>query len=188
MSNASLYAITPPAYAVEAAENEISIEAQDVDDRKSAALGPEESRGEYEPSCGAPVVQAASREDDGLARGPWDVPISTGAQGVEVDETRSPVSTRDQGVEGDGGRHVLRRRPLPVQTDGRTNSFSLTGTPPVYLPEATAQVALAHARKCCILTDYPAVWIVKGKRLALSPLAATVLVKEGILAQKDLEL
>jgi len=54
--------------------------------------------------------------------------------------------------------------------------------------EADATVSLAGVRACSILHDRPAVWLVKRKSLALSPLAAAVLTKEGLLQPKDLHL
>jgi len=54
--------------------------------------------------------------------------------------------------------------------------------------EADATACLASVRACSILHDRPAVWLVKRKSLALSPLAAAVLTKEGLLQPKDLHL
>ncbi|KAI4649331.1 hypothetical protein J4E93_003647 [Alternaria ventricosa] len=54
--------------------------------------------------------------------------------------------------------------------------------------EADATASLASVRACSILHDRPAVWLVKRKSLALSPLAAAVLTKEGLLQPKDLHL
>lgn len=52
----------------------------------------------------------------------------------------------------------------------------------------TSDAALAHLRKCSVLPDRPAVWLVKRKNYALSNLAAAILVKEGLLRTKDLVL
>jgi hypothetical protein len=57
-----------------------------------------------------------------------------------------------------------------------------------YLTEPTATAALVGARACSILPDRPAIWLVKRKKMALSPLAAAVLTKEGLLDPRKLEL
>lgn len=54
--------------------------------------------------------------------------------------------------------------------------------------EANPAASLASVRACSILRDRPAVWLVKRKSLALSPLAAAVLTKEGLLQSKELHL
>ncbi|KAF2010342.1 hypothetical protein BU24DRAFT_427470 [Aaosphaeria arxii CBS 175.79] len=60
--------------------------------------------------------------------------------------------------------------------------------PPVYFEELTREAAIASIKRCAILPNRPAVWLMKKKDFALSPLAATVLLKEGIIKSKDLEL
>ncbi|KAL1795557.1 hypothetical protein ACET3X_005781 [Alternaria dauci] len=57
-----------------------------------------------------------------------------------------------------------------------------------YLTEPVATASLASVRACSILNDRPAVWLVKRKSMALSPLAAAVLTKEGLVQAKDLQL
>ncbi|KAJ4287742.1 hypothetical protein N0V90_012446 [Kalmusia sp. IMI 367209] len=47
----------------------------------------------------------------------------------------------------------------------------------------------AHTIRCSVLSDRPATWTVKKKKgMALCPLAATILVREGIITAKNLEL
>lgn len=70
----------------------------------------------------------------------------------------------------------LENRPIPNEL------------PPVYLSVQQRETAMASAKKCAILPSRPAIWLVKKKEFALSPLAATILVKEGIVRDKDLEL
>jgi hypothetical protein len=65
-----------------------------------------------------------------------------------------------------------------------TNAPALTH----YLTEPVATASLASVRACSILNDRPAVWLVKRKSIALSPLAAAVLTKEGLVEAKDLQL
>lgn len=69
-----------------------------------------------------------------------------------------------------------------------TESDEPSELPPVYFEQLTQDTALASIKRCSILPHRPAVWLVKRRELALSPLAATVLVKEGIILTKDLEL
>ncbi|KAF1850587.1 uncharacterized protein K460DRAFT_271296 [Cucurbitaria berberidis CBS 394.84] len=57
-----------------------------------------------------------------------------------------------------------------------------------YLTEPVSTANLVGVRACSILHDRPAIWLVKRKKTALSPLAAAVLTKEGLIGAKDLEL
>ena len=57
-----------------------------------------------------------------------------------------------------------------------------------YLTEPLTAANLAGVRECSILRDRPAVWLVKRKKIALSPLAAAVLIQEGLIRVKDLQL
>lgn len=57
-----------------------------------------------------------------------------------------------------------------------------------YLTEPVTTANLAGVRACSLLRDRPAIWLVKRKKMALSPLAAAVLTKEGLINAKDLEL
>jgi hypothetical protein len=81
--------------------------------------------------------------------------------------------------------HVLQERArgnIPLAPTGPTPVLSH------YLTEPAATVSLIGARSCSILHDRPAIWLVKKKKMALSPLAAAVLTKEGLIGAKDLEL
>ncbi|KAF2684070.1 hypothetical protein K458DRAFT_443071 [Lentithecium fluviatile CBS 122367] len=60
--------------------------------------------------------------------------------------------------------------------------------PPDYFTELTNNAAAAHTKRCSIIKERPATWVIKGKSMALCPLAATVLLKEGLLKSKNLEL
>ncbi|KAH8725638.1 hypothetical protein GQ44DRAFT_706876 [Phaeosphaeriaceae sp. PMI808] len=65
------------------------------------------------------------------------------------------------------------------------------GPPPEfghYLTEPGVIASLVGIRACSILHDRPAVWLVKNSKMALSPLAAAVLTKEGLIGVKELEL
>jgi hypothetical protein len=63
-----------------------------------------------------------------------------------------------------------------------------TDLPPDYFTELTNNAAAVHTKRCSILKERPATWLIKGKSMALCPLAATVLMKEGLLKSKQLEL
>lgn len=60
--------------------------------------------------------------------------------------------------------------------------------PSGHFTELSTDVALAYVRRCSVLPERPAVWLVKRKNFALSSLAAAVLVKEGLLRDNDLVL
>ncbi|KAH7072144.1 hypothetical protein BKA63DRAFT_544524 [Paraphoma chrysanthemicola] len=82
--------------------------------------------------------------------------------------------------------HILQQRARE-----HTALIAPTGPSPQlthYLTEPAATAALIGARACGILPDRPAIWLVKGKKMALSPLAGAVLTKEGLLDPRDLEL
>lgn len=57
-----------------------------------------------------------------------------------------------------------------------------------YLTEPYTEAALVGIRPCSILYDRPAIWLVKRKKIALCALVAAVLIKEGLIIPKDLEL
>jgi len=82
--------------------------------------------------------------------------------------------------------HVLQNRArestAPVAPSGPTPVLGH------YLTEPVTTASLVGIRPCSILHDRPAIWLVKKKKMALSPLAAAVLTKEGLLGAKDLEL
>jgi hypothetical protein len=48
--------------------------------------------------------------------------------------------------------------------------------------------AVAYVRRCSVLPNRPAVWLVKKKNFALSSLAGAVLLNEGLMRRKDLVL
>jgi hypothetical protein len=82
--------------------------------------------------------------------------------------------------------HVLQERARE-----HTATLQPTGPTPVfthYLTEPATTASLVGSRACSILHDRPAIWLVKKKKMALSPLAAAVLTMEGLIGAKDLEL
>ena len=79
-----------------------------------------------------------------------------------------------QDITGQGNRSEIRTINAPALTH--------------HLTEPVATASLTSVRACSILNDRPAVWLVKRKSMALSPLAAAVLTKEGLVQAKDLQL
>lgn len=131
-NNDDLYCMTPPAYAMSAADNEVSIDQEPIEQEKASI----------------PSIPGSSY---------------------------SPPQTP---------------RALHVQSQpsSSTSSELPSDLPPVYIQQQTEDTLLASIRRCGILPTRPAVWLVKRNDIALSPLAATVLLEEGILCTKDLDL
>jgi hypothetical protein len=83
--------------------------------------------------------------------------------------------------------------PLHVLQERARGNAPLAPTGPApklthYLTEPATTLSLIGARTCSILRDRPAIWLVKNKTMALSPLAAAVLTKEGLVNPRQLEL
>jgi hypothetical protein len=83
--------------------------------------------------------------------------------------------------------------PLHVLQERARGNVPLAPTGPAptlthYLTDPATTVSLIGARTCSILRDRPAIWLVKNKTMALSPLAAAVLTKEGLVNPRQLEL
>jgi hypothetical protein len=81
--------------------------------------------------------------------------------------------------------HVLQERArgnIPLAPTGQAPNLTH------YLTGSATTVSLIGARTCSILRDRPAIWLVKNNTMALSPLAAAVLTKEGLLNPRQLEL
>ncbi len=80
---------------------------------------------------------------------------------------------------------------LPPTPPDLTPCPSAPSTAPVlthYLTEPVATADLVGVRPCSILQDRPAIWLIRRKKMALSPLAAAVLLQEGLIRTKNLEL
>jgi hypothetical protein len=83
--------------------------------------------------------------------------------------------------------------PLHVLQERARGNAPLAPTGPApklahYLTDPATTVSLIGTRTCSILRDRPAIWLVKNKTMALSPLAAAVLTKEGLVNPRQLEL
>ncbi|KAF2193276.1 glycosyltransferase family 1 protein [Zopfia rhizophila CBS 207.26] len=155
MSNADLYCITPPAYAMSAGDNEVSIEVQDVQDEKAGP--PQTPPPTRDANTQDPISTSADEPITPTPRHP-DLPPPALPIFIHVDEPNAPAS----------------RYP--------------DHPPPIYISAAAINAAAIHVKRCSILPNRPAAWLVKRKNLALSALVAAVLTKEGIIRQKDLEL
>lgn len=97
----------------------------------------------------------------------------------------SDRQSEEQGLSGEYEYHIQQ------DIRGQENSSEIRTAAPVithHLTEPVATASLASVRACSILNDRPAVWLVKRKSMALSPLAAAVLTKEGLVQAKDLQL
>jgi hypothetical protein len=101
-----------------------------------------------------------------------------------------PQDTDSRGEEQSLGGEYQYHIQQGVNDQGETSTTPSTNPPILtyYLAEPVATASLASVRACSILGDRPAVWLVKRKSLALSPLAAAVLTKEGLVQAKELQL
>ena len=153
VSNADLYAMTPPAYTQSIAEDEVSVDAEAAQEEKPQAF-------DRSPERGMPSQQP-------------------------LQQHRSNASS---------SRNVSQRQRQELEREyyARESSPQVPSTsrPALghYLTEPVLTASLVGVRACSILHDRPAIWLVKRKKIALSPLAAAVLTKEGIIGARDLDL
>ena len=153
MSNADLYCVTPPAYCQSVADNEVSVDAEAVQNEKVGMAG-----AAYAPSHHSHHGEVLDRQ---------------------LTERSSLLNSQVGGNAGPSASNAsLGSVPQPLPNE----------LPPVYLSVQHRDTVMASLTKCAILPNRPAVWMVRRKNFALSPLAATVLLKEGIIREKDLEL
>ncbi|KAH7359828.1 hypothetical protein BKA66DRAFT_515011 [Pyrenochaeta sp. MPI-SDFR-AT-0127] len=154
ISNADLYALTPPAYTQSIAEGEISVDAEATRDGKTEA-------------------NERSLEQNAPSHYPLQRDISNASSSREVAQPADPrVKVEEQVIP-----------PLIPSTPSIT--APILGH---FLTEPVTVANLVGVRACSVLPDRPAIWLVKRKKSALSPFAAAVLIKEGLLRTKDLEL
>ncbi|KAF2736729.1 hypothetical protein EJ04DRAFT_510838 [Polyplosphaeria fusca] len=154
-SNADLYCLTPPAYAMSAAEGEVSLDAEAAVNEKTDIPGPSNSRD----------LDAQSHRSH----------LSVVTLPAEVREQVSiTVATPDDQP------RLMQQHPAssPIPSD----------LPPVYFQPLVVDAAHANVKACSVMRNRPAVWSVKRKNISLSPLAATVLIKEGLVRPRDLDL
>ncbi|CAO2653445.1 Nn.00g028560.m01.CDS01 [Neocucurbitaria sp. VM-36] len=153
VSNADLYAMTPPAYTQSIAENEVSVDAEAV-------------------RQGKPEAFERSPERDL----PSNYPLQQHMSNASSSRDASQQQEREAGQES--------------QARGNTPQATSVSNPVLghYLTEPVTTANLVGVRACSILHDRPAIWLMKRKKMALSPLAAAVLTKEGLIRAKDLEL
>lgn len=159
-SNADLYNLTPPAYTQSIAEGERTADAEATQDEKPSP------------------VHERSPERHVLAQ--------TSPRPMSVHTIPRRALSEHSVV-----RPVTPLSVLQERAQENTALLAPTGPSPTlshYLTEPVATASLVGARECSILRDRPAIWLVRNRKMALSPLAAAVLTKEGLLGAKDLEL
>lgn len=78
--------------------------------------------------------------------------------------------------------------PPHASSSNQRQTLPPSDLPPNYYDELTKDAANVHIKRCTLLPDRPATWLVKREGMALCPLAAAVLIKEGLVRQKDLQL
>lgn len=154
--------VTPPAYTQMSADGEFSIDAE-------AALVEKPT----DPSLGRSVSGPAIPQ-------PTTNPIHLGgpdATGISPTSPTIQQSTATTGQEP--------RRSIPIHA-----CAARSDTPFLYhyLTEPVARADLIGARACSILQDRAATWLLMRSNIALSPLAAAILLKEGLIREKDLSL
>jgi hypothetical protein len=124
--------------------------------------------------------------------------IADGEVAVDAEVTRDEKPrVPEQSVQGDALVHTSPRptsEHLILQPDARYSGMAQQAPPydttpaSAYLTEPVVTAALVGTRACSIFSDQPAIWLVKRHKTALSLLAAVVLMKEGLVNMKDLEL
>ncbi|PSN70832.1 hypothetical protein BS50DRAFT_268455 [Corynespora cassiicola Philippines] len=202
--NSDLYCMTPPAYAQSVADNEITVDAETMQDEKVGLPGASYTRNvELEDTQTAPKRPPPPEPKDAqpmIERSPSPTPNEkTGLPDIShprspSPDTPEPALQRSLSAQQDNNIPPMPQRPPPAEPRSKTSFDSLYRSPstsevqPIYLSETEMKAALAHVRRCTVLPSRPATWLVKRKNTALSPLAATVLIREGLLMDEDLEL
>jgi hypothetical protein len=95
-----------------------------------------------------------------------------------------PPIEEKEGPAGESQRSTGRPSSVMPETRSFNNNTYFHG--PQSPPENSN--VLLEEPACDLLANRPAVWIIKGKRLKVSSLAASVLLNDGILTPKDLTL
>lgn len=144
------------------------------------------------------VIDDAAMDDGNLA-------ISAGLpvyRELDEQDLDAQVSLSSGGhVVASPSSHALSgKTPLEPQEEMREETSATMDLPPAYRPvniandpsqllppppEATLSL---NALGCSLVPNREAVWEVKGRHIRLSTLAATVLMKEGLLGLRDIEL
>jgi hypothetical protein len=139
--------ITPPAYTASVTDNEVSIDAEHIEEEKAQRLD------------------------------------------SSYDALNSPIQQHSIHIPPQTSDEILLPTELPAGTATSTSTFtSHAQVPPAYLDQRPQEAPSTCIQHCGILPSRPAVWLVKRNHIALSSLAATILLRQGILNPPDLVL
>jgi hypothetical protein len=145
-AGSSFRCITPPAYAASVADNEVSLDAEHIQEEKG--------------------------------------PRSDACDALGLLIQRRSIHMLPQSSDG-----ILLPTELPAGAATSTSTFtSHVQLPPAYLDQRPQEAPSTCIQHCGILPSRPAVWLVKRNHIALSSLAATILLRQGILNPRDLVL
>lgn len=162
--------MTPPVYTQSIADGEVSVDAEAERQEKPHAF-------ERSPERGVPSRRPLRQQ---LSNTPSDGNLQRQLSNAPSDH--NPPSNRS----------IEHEEPESSQAQAQpTPSPRYSGSPPGYghyLTEVVDEANLVGAIACSILHDRPAIWLVRKKKMALSPLAAAVLTTEGLIRPKDLDL
>lgn len=168
--NADLYSMTPPVYTQSIADGEVSVDAEAEQQEKPHAF-------ERSPQREVPPRRPLQRQ---------------GSNAPSDSNLQREVSITPSEHYAPSNRPLQHEEPESSQARAQSNhSPRYSVNPPGYghyLTEVVDDANLVGAIACSILHDRPAIWLVKKKKMALSPLAAAVLTTEGLIGPKDLDL
>lgn len=160
------------------------------DDRASLAANVDDQANADLYAAGLPAYTRTVSDDE----------VSIDAENIREDKPQTSGDIHVSSVPANNRESVLYPTPSPPgHTNSRGWEHSEQTTPLIpssavssrtahYLTEPVTNAALVGVRLCSVLLDRPAIWLVKGKTTALSPLAAAVLVEEGSIVPQNLEL
>lgn len=170
--------------------NEVRAVLRFTDVRASSAANIDNQSNADLYAAGLPVYTQRVSDDE----------VSIDAESIREDKPLATEGKYSSSVPVNDGRRGLHPTPgLPGRTTSRewehSEQTSPTRVPSAmgsatghYLTEPVTKAALVGVRPCSILLDRPAIWLVKGRKTALSPFAAAVLVEEGLIMPQNLEL
>lgn len=172
---------TDNATLIEVAENEnvAPTQTENIENADLYTVTPPrytQSLAEGEQTVAAEAVEDNKNAASALANN-GQAPLTHESPRVMSDHTETPRPSTPL--------HVLQERArgnIPLAPTGPTPALTH------YYTETVSTSALIGVRECSILRDRPAIWLVKNKTTALSPLAASVLVKEGFVDPRHLQL
>jgi hypothetical protein len=149
-------------------------------DRPSIVRTETHSNGELNDTDALPMYTLSAAEDESTLDAEQYRPEKSPAR----DQSHTAEASLDQKPSQSPAHDQIQAG--PSHSDDAPPEF--TDLPPDYFTELTNNAAAVHTKRCSILKERPATWLIKGKSMALCPLAATVLTKEGLIKSKHLEL